>query len=112
MNFDSEAELNSYFSTNAMSKIHTELYTENFKITVHVMQRNKNKCITIIEGLDNYDIDKPKFLVNMRKKCSCNGNIDKESGFVKLQGDQKDVIKEVLVKVYKVSVNNIIIRGV
>lgn len=52
----------------------------------------------------------------MKKKFSCNGSIDKDkekNGIVlKLQGDQRENIKNYLIQKYEMMEDNIIIHGI
>ena len=52
------------------------------------------------------------FLKRIKKKFSCNGSIDKETNTIQVQGDQRENIKEYLVKRYNFNSEDIIIHGV
>lgn len=66
-------------------------------IDVSVLQRNNKKCWTVISGLEYKDSEKKVLLQKLKKMLSCNGNID-ENGNVKVTGNHKTEITEILVK--------------
>jgi len=64
-------------------------------IDVHVLQRNSRKNWTIISGLKISEQNKKEFLQKLKKKLSCNGNID-ENGNIKITGDHKKDISSLI----------------
>lgn len=94
-----------------MQEMQDDLDAETRKITIHVVKRKARKYITSVQGLHYHDINIPDFLKTMRKKCSCNGNLDKESNTVKFQGDQKDKLIQILVRDFSISEDMINLRG-
>ena len=65
-------------------------------IDVSVLQRNNKKCWTVISGLEYKESEKKVLLQKLKKMLSCNGNID-ENGNVKVTGNHKTEITEILV---------------
>ena len=65
-------------------------------IDVSVLQRNNKKCWTVISGLEYKDSEKKVLLQKLKKMLSCNGNID-ENGNIKVTGNHKTEITEILV---------------
>ena len=82
------------------------------KITIHVVQRKTRKYITAVEGLEYHEINAKSFLKDLRKRCSCNGNYDKEKNAVQFQGNQKADIVKILTEEYGVDNDSIILRGI
>jgi translation initiation factor 1 len=85
------------------------------QIHVRVQQRNGRKCWTLIEGL-NSDMDIKGLLKMMRKKFSCNGNIQKDKttgeSVVQLTGNHRDKVKHLFtVKLKIVDADDLVIHG-
>ena len=72
------------------------------EIHLRIQQRNKKKCLTLIEGLAD-DLDLEKLLRFMKKKFSTNGAIlqSEEGTIIQLQGDHRASVKDFFSK-YKV----------
>ena len=88
------------------------------KIHINITKRNASKYITTIEGLDEIDIDKgiKHLLKRMKKNFCCNGSLDKnhenDEVVIKMQGDQRENIKNYLIKKYEFNEEDIIVHGV
>ena len=70
------------------------------KIHLRIQQRSGKKRITIIEGFTE-DMEVKQLVKKMKKKFSCNGSIEKSKEFgivVKLSGDQRENVRDFLVK--------------
>ena len=50
--------------------------------------------MTIVEGIDEHDIDVRELTKELKAKCACGGTAKK--GQIELQGDHKKKVKEVL----------------
>jgi translation initiation factor 1 len=50
--------------------------------------------MTIVEGIDEHDIDIKELTKELKNKCACGGTAKK--GQIELQGDHKRRVKEVL----------------
>merc|ERR1711976_466141 len=70
--------------------------TCNYFVHIRVQKRNSRKCITTVEGLDNYLIKEKilKTLKCMKREFCCNGCLvddDNAGQVLQLQGDRKRV---------------------
>lgn len=82
-------------------------------IDLRLCQRNGKKCITIVEGLCDSDKYSLKLLKKMRKTFNCSASVIKESNkkIIKLSGDQREKVKNLLIDLEIVEKENIIIHG-
>lgn len=68
-------------------------------VHIRMQQRNKRKCLTIIEGIPE-DIDLKKILRYFKKTYSCNGTIvnneENNEKIIQLTGDKRDEVAEFL----------------
>ena len=83
------------------------------KIHLRLHQRNAKKRTTTIEGLDMFSVDINLLLKDMRKRFSCTGSIHKtDSGnVIKLTGDQRENVKNYLIRLKIVEIDDIVIHG-
>ena len=93
------------------------IFFENEKkqniVHIRIQQRNAKKTITTIEGLDA-SIDFKKIVKYIKKKFNCNGSIIKtvdDIDIIQLQGDQRENIKNFLIKENIVSEDFIKVHG-
>ena len=93
------------------------IFFENEKkqntVHIRIKQRNAKKTITTIEVLDA-SIDFKKIVKYIKKKFNCNGSIIKtvdDIDIIQLQGDQRENIKNFLIKENIVSEDFIKIHG-
>jgi len=75
-------------------------------IDVSVQQRNNKKCWTVISNLDLKEDNLKSLLQTLKKKFSCNGSIDENTN-IRLSGNHKKEIIEVLVKELNITTENI-----
>lgn len=66
-------------------------------VDIYMQKRNGKKCWTIIKNLEVDD--KKELLKVLRRKFSCNGNID-EDDYIWLTGDHREELEEILTKRY------------
>ena len=66
----------------------SDLSKEQQKIRVRVETRKFRKAITIIEGLDDKDVDLGRLAQKMKTFCACGGTA--KNGQILLQGDQRE----------------------
>lgn len=66
-------------------------------VDIYMQKRNGKKCWTIIKHLEVDD--KKDLLKSLRKRFSCNGNID-EDDYIWLTGDHREELEEILTKRY------------
>jgi|TARA_B100001971_G_C18105486_1_gene491256 translation initiation factor 1 len=70
---------------------------ETQKINVYTEKKKFNKVYTIIEGIDQKEIDMKNLTKNLKSKLACGGTA--KEGKVELQGDHKQRVKGILVQV-------------
>ena len=63
-------------------------------VKVFTVRRRFGKLMTIVEGIDEHDIDIKELTKTLKAKCACGGTAKK--GQIELQGDHKARVKEVL----------------
>ena len=71
-----------------------EIAREIQKVKVYTVRRRFGKLRTIVEGIDEHDIDIRELTKELKNKCACGGTAKK--GQIELQGDHKRKVKEVL----------------
>lgn len=87
----------------------------NNKIHLRLQQQGRRN-LTIIQDLDD-DLDFPRICKDMRKKFNCNGNVvndEKMGEIIQLQGDQRDNVKDWLIKneiVTSREIDRIVVHG-
>jgi len=54
----------------------------------------KGKGVCIITGLDLEDSELTKLAAELKKRCGCGGSI--KDGLIEIQGDKRDLLKELL----------------
>lgn len=87
--------------------------TTDQKIHIRIKPRNGKKCDTIIENLPP-TLDMPVTLSKLKKICSCNGAISSNAEgqkFVLLFGDQREQVRQYLIKNSIATDTNIIKHG-
>jgi len=65
-----------------------EISKEQQKIRVRKETRKFRKAITIIEGLNDKEVDLGRLAQKMKAFCACGGTA--KNGFIMLQGDQRE----------------------
>jgi len=68
---------------------------ESQKIIVKLERKKFNKFYTVIEGIDEKEINMKELTKKLKNKFACGGTI--KEGKVELQGDHKQRVKAVLV---------------
>jgi len=71
-----------------------EIAREVQTVKVFTVRRRFGKLMTIIEGIDEHDIDIKELTKTLKAKCACGGT--SKNGQIELQGDHKVRVKEVL----------------
>ncbi|MBL7160377.1 MAG: stress response translation initiation inhibitor YciH [Candidatus Aenigmarchaeota archaeon] len=71
------------------------LAKEKEKIRVSGIKRRYGKFITIVQGMSK-DVEPKKVLKELKTKLACGGTL--KDGVIELQGNHKDSIKKILVK--------------
>lgn len=70
---------------------------ESLKITVKIIKKKFGKKYTVIEGIDDKDINLKDLTKKLKAKFACGGTA--KQGTIELQGDHKQKVKETLVKI-------------
>jgi len=73
-----------------------EISKEQQLIRIRVERRKFGKEVTIIEGLNERDIDLHKLVTDLKSRCACGGTA--KNGMIILQGDHKRKVKKLLVE--------------
>jgi len=71
-----------------------EILKETQRVKVSKTKRRFNKWMTIIEGIDERDIDLKNLSRELKAECACGGTVKK--GRIELHGDQQERVKEYL----------------
>ncbi len=69
---------------------------ESQKISVYIEKKKFNKYYTIVEGIDEKEIDLKDLAKKLKSKLACGGTI--KDGQIELQGDHKQKTKKILVE--------------
>ncbi len=74
-----------------------EISKEQQKIRVRLETRKFHKAVTMIDGINDKDIDLSRLAQRMKTFCACGGTA--KNGQIMLQGDQRDKAYNFLIKV-------------
>ena len=80
---------------------------ESQKILVYIERKKFNKNYTIVEGIDEKEIDLKDLARKLKSELACGGTI--KAGKIELQGEHKQKVKKVLVD-YGFAPNSVEIR--
>jgi translation initiation factor 1 len=69
---------------------------ESQRISVFLDKKKFGKVYTIIEGIDNKEIDMKELTKKLKNKFACGGTT--KEGKIELQGDHKQKVRDVLVE--------------
>jgi len=69
---------------------------ENLRIVIKSEKRKFGKAYTVIEGIDQKQIDMKDLLKTFKNTFACGGTV--KNGVVELQGDHKNRVKPLLLK--------------
>lgn len=94
---------------NILSQLDNNYSLEEQKVHIRIQQRTTRTYITIIEGLDQLNLDLKKITKYMKKIFSCGGVTTNNN--IKLQGDQRNKVKNFLLNENIISSDNIIVHG-
>ncbi len=69
---------------------------ESQKIVISIVKKKFNKISTIVEGIDEKEINLKDLAKKLKSKFACGGTA--KEGRIELQGDHKQKVKEILVQ--------------
>ena len=73
-----------------------EIVKEQQKIKVFTLTRRFGKIMTVIEGINEKDVNLKGLSKELKSRCACGGTVKKDH--IELQGDQKERVMKVLSK--------------
>ena len=72
-----------------------EMSKEQQRIRIRLENRRWGKKYTIVDGIDSKEMKLNKLATTLKAKCACGGSAKNEQ--ILLQGDHREVVKEILV---------------
>ncbi len=69
---------------------------ESQKITVKLVKKKFNKISTVVEGIDEKEINLKELAKKLKSQFACGGTA--KEGRIELQGDHKQKVKEILIQ--------------
>ena len=72
-----------------------EIAQEQQKIKVYSQQRTFGKSVTIVEGLNEEQVDLEDTASNLKKNLACGGTV--KEGRIELQGNHESRVKDLLI---------------
>ena len=72
-----------------------EMSKEQQRIRIRLETRKWGKKSTVIDGIDSKDVKLNRLAATLKAKCACGGTAKDEK--IILQGDHRDIVKDVLV---------------
>jgi translation initiation factor 1 len=71
-----------------------EIAREHTSVRIYTDSRRYGKVVTVVEGIDDNDIDLDDLAKKLKNKCAAGGTA--KEGKIELQGDHKKKVKEFL----------------
>ncbi len=73
-----------------------EIAREKQRIRIYSTKRRFGKTMTVIEGIDEKDVDTKELTKKLKGKLACGGTV--KDGRIEFQGDHRERVKEFLVQ--------------
>lgn len=73
-----------------------EMSKEQQRIRIRLETRKYGKHLTVIDGINSKDVKLNKLATTLKAKCACGGTSKNEQ--ILLQGDHRDVARDVLIQ--------------
>jgi translation initiation factor 1 len=73
-----------------------DIAREAQKINVYTTRRKFGKLMTVVEGINEKDLDLKDLVKTLKVECACGGTFKDKR--IELQGDHREKVKEVLMK--------------
>ena len=71
-----------------------EIVKESQRVKISTATRRWGKLMTIVEGIDDPNIDLRDLSKKLKSECACGGTVKK--GRIELQGDHREKIRDIL----------------
>lgn len=71
-----------------------EIVKETQLVDIYTVQRRFGKLMTIVEGINDKNIDLRNLSKELKSKCACGGTV--KDGTIELQGNQKGRVRKIL----------------
>lgn len=72
-----------------------EIAREQQRISVYSVKKKFGKIVTIVDGIDEKQLDIKELTKKLKSKLACGGTV--KEGKIELQGDHKVKVREVLI---------------
>ena len=72
-----------------------EIAREQQRISVYSVKKKFGKIVTIVDGIDEKQLDIKELTKKLKSKLACGGTV--KEGKIELQGDHKAKVREVLI---------------
>ena len=72
-----------------------EIAREKQRIRIYSTRRRFGKMMTVIEGIDDRDVDTKDLTKKLKAKLACGGTV--KEGRIEFQGDHRERVKQLLV---------------
>jgi len=73
-----------------------EIAREKQRIRIYSTRRRFGKWMTVIEGIDEKDVDTKDLTKKLKAKLACGGTV--KEGRIEFQGDHREKVKEFLIE--------------
>lgn len=73
-----------------------DIAREAQRIKVYTTKRKFGKLMTVVEGIDDRDIDLKELVKKLKSECACGGTYKNKQ--IELQGDHKNKVKDMLLR--------------